>query len=204
LIDTIIFDLGGVLIHWDPMPLYIKAFDNDAEKAHWFLTKVCSYPWNLRQDAGRSFAEAIEEKIKEYPQYEAYINLYFEKWEDMLIGEVEGTLAILKSIKKKGLHRLLAITNWSAETFPIARRKFPFLDWFEGIVVSGEIKSRKPSPYIFQYAIETYQINPSRALFIDDTQENVDIAQSMGFQCIYFENATKLLKDLQNKMDLRF
>ncbi len=198
MITTILFDLGGVLIGWSPIIPYLKAFDGDREKAQWFLDNICTMDWNEEQDAGRTLAEATRVKIAEYPEYEDLIKLYYGEWETMLTGAIEGTVEIFRELKESKKYRIYAITNWSAETFPVAQARYDFLQWFEGISVSGELKMRKPFPEIYQYTLEKYNITPSEAVFIDDNLRNVEAARNLGIHAIHFQNPEQLRVSLSN------
>jgi len=184
MITTILFDLGKVLIGWNPIIPYLKAYDGDREKAQWFLDNICTMDWNEEQDAGRTLAEATRIKIAEYPEYEDLIKLYYDEWETMLTGTIEGSVEIFRKLKDSKKYRIYAITNWSAETFPVARARYDFLQWFEGISISGELKMRKPYPEIYQYTLEKYNIAPSEAVFIDDNLKNVEGARDLGIHVI--------------------
>ena len=154
--DTIIFDLGAVLIDWNPRYLYRKIFKTE-EEISWFLENICTSEWNDEQDAGRSFKEATEVLIAKHPEWEIPIRAWHERWQETIPGPIQGTVDILKTIKESKKYRLYALTNWSAETFPWALDNFDFLHWFEGIVVSGIEKKRKPHP---EFSIFRSQENP--------------------------------------------
>jgi len=192
MITTILFDLGGVLIGWNPIIPYLKAFDGDREKAQWFLDNICTMDWNEEQDAGRTLAEATRVKIAEYPEYEDLIRLYYDEWETMLTGAIKGTVEIFRQLKENTKYPIYAITNWSAETFPVAQARYDFLGWFEGVSVSGELKMRKPYPEIYQYTLEKYNISPSEAVFIDDNLKNVEAARNLGIHAIHFHSPEQL------------
>ena len=134
--DTIIFDLGGVLIDWNPRHLYRKIFNTEKEIT-WFLENVCTTEWNDQQDAGRSFEDATEELVLLFPEYEIAIRAWYGRWQETIGGPINGTVEILNQLKAANIHRLYALTNWSAQTFPWALDNFKFLATFEGIVVSG-------------------------------------------------------------------
>jgi 2-haloacid dehalogenase len=195
-IKTIIFDLGGVLIDWNPEYVYRKIFDNDEQKMRWFLTEICPYSWNENQDAGKSWPLAIEEKVAEYPQYKEWIEAYFYRWEEMLGGSIPETVEVLRALKEKGSYQLLALTNWSADTFPTALKIFDFLGWFDGIVVSGVEKTRKPFPEIYQILFDRYNVEPTKAVFIDDNKKNVEVGKELGLSCINLLNPTMLKDEL--------
>jgi len=195
-IDTIIFDFGGVLIDWNPMNVYLKAFEGDEKKARWFLDHICHHEWNTTLDGGKDWHQAIEEKVVEFPEYEKYIRLYLEKWEDMLIGPMNGTVEILKKLKDSGKYRILAITNWSDFTFTVTYEKYDFLKWFEGISVSGALKMLKPHKEIYLYTLEKHGIKAENSIFIDDNHANIEAANALGINGIIFKNAEGLKQSL--------
>ncbi len=195
-IETVIWDLGNVLIKWDPKNLYRKIFEEE-EKMNWFLNEVCTMDWNEAQDAGRTWKEGIQLLVAKHPDYTKEINAYWDRWEEMLGGPIEGSAHILRSMKKKGNHRLYALTNWSAETFPIALETFDFLQLFEGILVSGAENLKKPDPKIYQLLLDRYQINPETAVFIDDSLRNIKAARAIGINAIHFESAEQLSEELE-------
>ncbi len=193
-IEAIVFDLGGVLIDWNPRYLYRKIFSEEEEMEN-FLAGVCTSEWNAEQDAGRSFTQAIGAVAKTHPHYETQIEAYFTRWEEMLNGAIEGSVEILKSFSQKN-YPLYALTNWSAETFPIAQKNFDFLTLFQGIVVSGEIKMKKPDPCIFHYLIEKHSLIPEKTIFIDDSLPNVETSLVLGFKGIHFQSPEQLQREL--------
>ena len=196
-IDTIIFDLGGVLIDWNPRHLFRKIFEDEAEMEY-FLEEVCTGDWNEQQDAGRPFAEAIAEKVAEFPKYEPQIQAFFSRWQEMLGGQIDGTVAILDALKAAQTHRLLALTNWSDETWPVAWERYGFLKYFEDILVSGREKLKKPNLRIYQMLLERNELAPAQALFIDDSLRNVKAAREAGIRSIHFTNPTALKMTLQH------
>jgi len=194
-INTIIFDLGGVLIDWNPRHLYRTIFGDDHAAMEWFLANVCTQEWNLQQDAGRPWREAVAEAQACHPNHAVHIRAYWERWEETLGGAIEGTVALLDELRSKPV-RLLALTNWSAETFPIGRQRFPFLDWFEGIVVSGAEKQIKPDRAIYELLLQRYRVDPERAVFIDDSAANVEGARRAGLHAIHFRDPPALRREL--------
>ena len=194
-IQTIIFDLGGVLIDWNPRYLYRKIFDTEAQIES-FLAQICTGDWNEQQDAGRPLATATQLLVDQHPEQEAAIRAFYDRWIEMLGGPIDGTVEVFRKLKAQGTHRLYALTNWSAETFPHALERYDFLGWFEGILVSGQEMMKKPDPRIYQLILDRYNIEPSTALFIDDSQRNVDGALASGIQAIRFESPQKLQEDL--------
>ena len=191
---TVVFDLGGVLIDWDPRHLYRQLFD-DPDEMEAFLAEVTTAEWNAHQDAGRPWAEAIEILVAEHPERRELIEAFHRRWPEMLAGEIPGTVDVLTALRATGI-RLVALTNWSAETFPVARERFDFLAWFEGIVVSGEVGVNKPDPRIFEHLLERFGIEPAEALFIDDSPANIDTATALGFRAIRFTDAAALRREL--------
>ena len=194
-IKTIIFDLGGVLIDWNPKYVYRTIFDSE-EKVEWFVTNICSLAWNEEQDGGRLISDANETLIAKHPEYEKEILAYYDRWEEMLNGSNEDVVKILRSLRDNPKYRIYALTNWSAETFPKALEQFDFLKWFEGIIVSGREHLKKPDPAIYDLIVRRYQINVESAIFIDDNQRNVDASNKYGLPAIRFETAKKLQKKL--------
>lgn len=195
-IDTIIFDLGAVLIDWNPEFLYRKIFDDESEMRY-FLKNICTPEWNAQQDAGRKWADAVDLLLPQHPEYENEIRAYWQRWPEMLNGPISGTVEILQEIKKQNKYRLLALTNWSEETWPYAWEQYHFLQWFEGILVSGKEHMKKPDPRIYHLLIERYGIEPERSLFIDDSRANVESAQAVGIQAVHFTSPEQLLVQLQ-------
>ena len=198
MITTIIFDLGGVLIDWNPEYLYRKVFKDESEMKH-FLEKVCTPEWNEEQDAGRTLAEATDFLLKEYPEHEENIRLYYNRWQEMLAGAIEGTVKIFEKLKETKRFKIYALTNWSAETFPIALEKFEFLGWFDGVVVSGTEKKRKPFPEFYQILLDRYQVKAEETIFIDDNLRNVDAAKQVGLDAIHFRTPEQLNEELLNR-----
>ncbi|AKM33013.1 HAD family hydrolase [Pandoraea faecigallinarum] len=194
--DTVVFDLGNVLIRWDPRNLYRKLFGPDEAAMEQFLAEVCHTEWNEQQDRGRLWKDAVAEAIERHPAHEANIRAYFERWAEMIPGEIAGTVEILTQLRERNF-RLLALTNWSAETFHIAEERFPFLGWFEGIVVSGRERIIKPDPAIFRLLIERYALRPETTAFIDDSIRNVDAAAREGLAAIHFKDPDDLRRQLQ-------
>jgi 2-haloacid dehalogenase len=195
-IDTVVFDLGNVLIQWDPRHLYRKIFGADEAAMEYFLSEVCTMAWNEQQDRGRPWAEGIAEAIARHPAYAPQIRAFYERWEEMIPGALEDTVELLQQLRALNV-RLLALTNWSAQTYHFAEARFPFLSWFEGIVVSGRERLVKPEPAIYQLLIQRYQLRPETTAFIDDSLRNVAAAQSEGLQAIHFHGAGALRLQLQ-------
>lgn len=188
---VIIFDLGGVLIDWNPEYVF-KDLIPDAEKRRFFFDNICTHDWNIEQDAGRSLAEATALLLPQWPDWEPEIRAYYDRWESMLGGSIPETVELLRELRDRGEHRLLALTNWSAETFPVALRQFEFLHWFEGIVVSGTEKTRKPFEDMYRILLDRFSVAPGDAVFIDDSLKNVEGAEAVGIRGIHFKDAAQL------------
>ena len=191
---AVVFDLGGVLIDWDPRYLYRRLFD-DPDEMESFLAEVTTAEWNAHQDAGRPWAEAVELLVADHPERRELIEAFHQRWPEMLAGEIPGTVDVLAELRASGV-RLVALSNWSAETFPIARERFDFLAWFEGIVISGDVGVNKPDRRIFEHLIAQFCIEPAHAVFIDDSPANVAAASALGFVAIQFIDAIALRLDL--------
>lgn len=189
---TIIFDLGGVLIDWNPLYVFDDNYFESEEKRKYFFDHVCTSDWNEEQDAGRLLELATAERLALFPEWEKPIRDFYGRWEEMLKGDIPETVEVLRRLRDSGQYRLLALTNWSAETFPIALRRFEFLHWFEGILVSGEEKTRKPFPEIYELLLCRYQVDPATAVFIDDNLRNVKAAEACGISGIHFTSAQEL------------
>ena len=201
-INTVIFDFGGVLIDWNPAYVYLKEFRGDAKKMTHFLTTICSWEWNENQDAGYPLQQATEERVAMFPEHERLIRMYYGRWEEMLGFEITETVELLQKLKENGNYKLIGLTNWSHETFPVAIDRFEFLSWFDGIVVSGTEKMKKPDPEIYQLTLQRYDIDPNKAVFIDDKKENIEAAVNEGVKGIHFTNAVTLESELKQILTL--
>ena len=194
-INTIIFDLGNVLIDWNPKYVFDNLFD-DEERKKYFFENICTMEWNEAQDAGRSIKEATEELIAKYPDWKEYIEAYYNQWKEMLGGPIHDTVEIFKELKQSGKYKLYALTNWSAELFPYALEAYEFLHWFDGRVVSGEEKIRKPDPDFYHVLLTRFHVKPEEALFIDDNFRNILAAEKIGIRTIHFVSPQQLKEEL--------
>jgi 2-haloacid dehalogenase len=193
--NIVIFDLGGVLIEWDPRHLYRKLFGGDDAAMEEFLATVCTHEWNRWQDAGRSFAEGARLLKAQHPDKAALIDAYGERFAEMMPGPISGSVEILAELRQRGTP-LYALTNFSAETYPPLLTRFHFLKWFKGVVVSGEVGAIKPDPEIFRALLDTYAIDPYRAVFIDDVPANAAAATALGIYGIRFTTPDALRAEL--------
>jgi 2-haloacid dehalogenase len=195
-INSVLLDLGGVLIDWDPRYLYRPLFQGDEAAMQHFLTEICPPEWNRQMDAGKPFDDAIAERQRLFPEHAELIALWKTGWGQMLREPIHETVEVLEALRQRG-HRLYALTNWSAETFPVARERFAFLRWFEDIIVSGEVKLAKPDPRIFELTIERCGLTPASTLFVDDMRPNVEVARRLGLHALHFEHPRQLRADLE-------
>ena len=192
-INTFIFDFGGVLIDWNPRYMYRDEFEESAEMEH-FLEEVCTDDWNLQQDKGRSLEEGTRILQDEFPEHAVKIRLYYDQWEKMIKGDIPQNVAVLRELKEK--YKLYGLTNWSAETFPIVFKRYPFFTLFDGIVISGVEKMIKPDRKIFELMLERYHLKAENSLFIDDNRNNIQAAKEMGFATIHVQEKTDLKTEL--------
>lgn len=192
---TIVFDLGGVLIDWDPRHLYRRMFD-DTDRMERFLAEVATSDWNRAQDAGRPFAEGVALLAAAHPEAREWIEAYHLRWAEMLGDPIETAVAVLAELRAAGA-RLYVLSNWSAETFPLARARYPFLDWFDGILISGEVGLTKPDARVFRLLAERFGLEPHETVFIDDQAANVEAAERLGFMAIRFEGGEQLRRALE-------
>jgi 2-haloacid dehalogenase len=193
-VTTVVFDIGNVLIEWDPRHLYRHIFATSEEMER-FLATVCTSAWNLELDRGKSFEQGVAELVDRFPHHEEAIRAFDLRWDEMVPGLVEGTLALMERLEARGVP-LYAITNFSAEKFEIARRRFPFVDRFRGVVVSAHERSVKPGRRIFEILLERYALRAEDCLFIDDSAANVTGARAVGMTAHHFKDAAGLEKIL--------
>ena len=193
--SIVVFDLGGVLIDWDPRHLYRKLFAGDDAAMEYFLAAVCTHEWNRRQDAGRSFAEGAQLLKAEHPDKAELIDAYYSRFDEMMAGPIAGSVEILADLRDRGTP-LYGLTNWSAATYPAALKRFAFLRWFRGILVSGDIQLVKPDPRIFALLIERFAVEPQRTVYIDDVEANVAAARPFGIHPIHFTTPARLREEL--------
>ena len=194
--DTVIFDLGGVLIDWDPRHLYRSMFPDEAAMEH-FLSEICSPAWNLQQDAGRSWADATAQLRAQHPTHSSLIDAYHQRWPEMIAGDIPGTVAILHALHEAGVP-LFALTNWSHETFPVAEARFDFLGLFRGIVVSGAEKIIKPDPEIYHRLVMRFGLDARQCVYIDDNPRNAEAATRLGMHGIHFTSPDALASELRS------
>lgn len=192
--STVVFDLGGVLVDWDPRYLFRQLLPDDAA-VEAFLADVCSPEWNAAQDAGRSWAEAVREASERFPEHAELVAAYDERWWETIGGQIDGTVEVLDELRRRGVG-LYAITNWSAEKFDLTFPRFDWLAWFDGIVVSGYERIVKPDPRIFQLLVDRHGVDPRAAVYVDDVPANVEAARAIGMTGLVFTTPEQLRADL--------
>ncbi|TMJ38290.1 MAG: HAD family phosphatase [Alphaproteobacteria bacterium] len=194
---TVVFDIGNVLIAWDPRNLYRRFFKGREEDMEWFLSNVCTPAWNVEQDRGRSFADAVELLVKEHPpELHPMIRAFDTDWHETISGPIHGSVDILKALKRNNVP-VFAITNWNQDKFREARKRFDFLNSFDGIMVSGDERLLKPDREIFELFYARYGVKPETAVFIDDSLRNVEGARAAGMHALHFTSADTLARDLR-------
>jgi 2-haloacid dehalogenase len=195
-IKAIVFDFGGVLLDWDPRYLYRRYFPNNPQDMDQFLTEVNFYEWNAKQDQGRPFSEGIAELSNQFPQHAGLIQTYFDQWEESISGPIHGSIKILHQLKQKG-YPLYGLSNWSAETYPRALRKYSFFNVFDDVVLSGAVKLNKPDPAIFRLLLDKIEYRAPECVLIDDSKANIETAKELGFVTIHFKSSEQLQTELQ-------
>ena len=200
-INTIIFDLGNVLVSWSPLHVFDEKYFESQEKRDYFFQHICSMDWNEKQDEGRSIVVATQELIEQFPDWEQPIRDYYGRWTEMLHGPIYETVEIFRQLKESNKYKIYALTNWPTVLFDIALVRYNFLLWFDGRVVSGEEKTRKPFPEFYQRLLDRYNVDPSEALFIDDSLRNVKAAEEVGIKSLHFQSAAQT-KDALIKLNL--
>jgi 2-haloacid dehalogenase len=193
--SAVIFDLGGVLIDWDPRYLYRKRFAGDEAAMEHFLANVCTLDWNVHQDAGRSFAEGCELLCSAHPAQRAHIEAWLTGFDDMMSGAITGTVEILAELHARDMP-LYALSNWSAETFPYAQKRFEFLGWFRDIVISGALQLTKPDPRIYEHLLAKHGLTAEQTIFIDDSSRNVAAAAALSIHALQFSTPDALRREL--------
>jgi 2-haloacid dehalogenase len=194
-VNTVVFDLGGVLVDWNPRHLLREVIPGREAEVETLLADVLNHAWNLERDKGDSWVDAMARLKVEYPRWADIFDIYTERWPETLVGSLDDTVVILRELKARGTP-LYALSNWSAEMFPHAEAKYDWLELFDGIVVSGRVKMIKPDRDIFEYLMDTYGLRAADLFFIDDNDPNVLAARSYGIHAHRFEEAAALRAEL--------
>ena len=189
-----LFDLGGVFFDWDPNHFFKNVFDDEERK--YFLTEVCNDQWNFQQDAGRSIAEAESELIPKFPHYEKEIKMYYKYHRKMIRGIFEESIEVLRQLKNKN-YKCYVLSNWSAETFEGIPIDYPFMQLFDGLLISGEDKLIKPDQAIYELAKKRFNLDPEETVFIDDKLENIEAAQKMNFKTIHLTDPKNIEMEIK-------
>ncbi len=195
-IRAIVFDYGMVLLEWDPRRIFQRAFPAGPQAVEAFLEEIKFMEWHKQQDNGRSFAEAIAEHSAQFPQYAHILPVYDTSWSESVVGPIEGTVKILQRLKRAG-YPLYGLSNYPAEKFRLDRARFEFFDWFDDMVISGEVRLSKPDPAIFNLLLNKIGRSAQECIFIDDSTANVISARQLGFGAIQFRSPEQLEEDLQ-------
>ena len=188
---AVAFDIGGVLLDWNPRHLYRTLFDGDEDAMEHFLAAVCTQEWNAHNDRGRPLAEGVALLSAEHPGQAELIEAFAARWPETVAGPIDGSVQVLAELVENGTP-VYALSNWSAETFALARNRYEFLEWFDGMVISGYEGVIKPEPRIFEILCERWGLHPATTVFVDDTEVNVDAARGLGFQAIQFHDPPRL------------
>ena len=181
---TVVFDIGNVLLRWDPRNLYRKVFADEAQM-EWFLREVCTTEWNIEQDRGRTWDEAVAHLVERHPDWEAEIRAFHERWHETVVGVFDDNVAVLERLIRAGIP-IYAITNFSSDKFREAQGIYPFLKSFRGVVVSGDERLIKPDRAIFDLFFARYGLRPAECVFIDDSRHNIETAQALGMRTIHY------------------
>jgi 2-haloacid dehalogenase len=195
-IKAIVFDFGGVLVGWNPRNLYSRFFPGQPQAMEDFLAEISFMEWNAQQDKGRPLTEAVAQLSKQFPHRAQLISAYQEYWKESITGSIEGTVELLRALKKKG-HLLYGLSNWGAETFAMVRHEFEFFNLFDEIMISGDVKLIKPEPEIFEVFLQKIGKTAEQCLFIDDSEPNIITARKMGFDTVHFNSPEHLKNELQ-------
>lgn len=200
--DWIVFDLGAVLIDWNPRYVYRRVTKDEA-KIETFLREVATSEWNSQLDAGTPFAAAIAKRIEEFPEWREWLEMWRVDWPTMLNGPIDDAVSIFMELVEQRKHGkikgIFALSNWEANTIKIAKARFPFLQHFDGRLISGEERLIKPDPRFFQLLESRFGIVPERSFFIDDVMKNIETAKNLGFQTHHFVQAQALREDLERR-----
>lgn len=192
--SAVVFDIGGVLVDWNPRYLYRKLLP-DEESVEWFLTGVCTPEWNLEQDRGRPWGEAVAQLSARFPEHAELIVAYHRRWTETVAGAIDDTVDVLRELRGLGVS-LYALTNFSPDKFEWTRKQFGWFDWFGGIVVSGEERLVKPDPRIYQLLLDRYRLDAGDVVYVDDVAVNVDAARAVGMAAVRFTDPARLRADL--------
>lgn len=194
-IGAVIFDFGNVLVGWDPENLYRRLIPDAAERKA-FLRDICSPAWNLEQDRGRPWSQAIDLLVAEHPQHEPLIRAFYHQWDDMVTGPVAEGHDILERVLAAGIPAY-GLTNWSGETYDTRQHHLPFVKYMKYVAVSGHLRLVKPEPEIYHHLLEKIALPAHRCVFIDDNARNIAAADALGIKTVHFQNDGTALERLR-------
>ncbi len=195
---ALVFDFGGVIFNWNPYNLFDPYFNYDRQAVDAFMTEVEFRAWNHRLDMGEPFAAVVAEQCARFPQYAEILQAYDQRWLETFAGAIQPTVALITRLHTAG-QPLYALSNWSEEKYRLVRPQFEFLDWFEQVVISGELRMAKPDPLIFKAFEQRTGLSAGNCLFIDDHLPNLDAARALGWQTIQFTGADNLAEELRQR-----
>jgi 2-haloacid dehalogenase len=196
--QALVFDVGGVLLDWNPRHLYRKFFNGDQAGMEQFLKEIDFNNWNLQQDAGRPFSAAVALLTAEHPQWADLIQAYHSRWEETILGPIQGSLEILAELRQSG-YPVYALSNFSIEKFRLVRDQYDFFAWFDDILLSAQVRLVKPDPKIFKVFLEQIEREPDQCLLIDDSSPNIETAHKLGFDAILFQSSEQLRSELNQR-----
>ena len=194
-IDSVVVDIGGVLLDWDPRHLYRRLFDDHDEMAD-FLATVCTSDWHHAHDLGVDTLQSCKELAREHPRYADMIMAWADRGEEMIAGQIEGTVEVLADVRAAGLP-CFALSNMEPDKFELRRDRFAFMQWFDGCVISGIEGVAKPDQRIFEILLERHELDPRRTAFIDDSPRNIAAAKALGIEAVPFVSPAELRDDLR-------
>jgi 2-haloacid dehalogenase len=192
---TVVFDVGNVLLRWDPRNLYRRIFDDEMQ-IEWFLSTICTTEWNVEQDRGRDWDEAVALLVGQYPDHETSIRAFHDRWHETVSGVIEDNVALLQRLRQAGVPTY-CITNFSGPKFVEAQKRFPFLASFDGVVVSGDERVLKPDPAIYELLLSRYGLVAGDCIFIDDSAANVEGARKIGMHAVHYREPLDLGAELR-------
>jgi 2-haloacid dehalogenase len=193
--DAVVFDVGNVLLRWDPRNLYRKVFADETQM-EWFLSTVCTSQWNIEQDRGRDWEEAVALLVKDHPDHEIPIRAFHERWEETVSGVIDENVSLLGRLRQAGVPNF-CITNFSGPKFSLSQKRYPFLAGFDGVIVSGDERLLKPEPEIYNLLLCRYGLKAEDCIFIDDSKANVEGARAVGMHAIHYLEPMDLAAELR-------
>lgn len=192
---TVVFDVGNVLLRWDARLIY-RSLIPESERLDWFMQNICTGAWNLEQDRGRSWEEGVALLVEQHPEWEREIRAFDESWHDSVPHTIADSVAVLEELKGQG-EKVYAITNFSREKWAECLIRFPFLQSFDGVVVSAHERLLKPDPAIYEVLLARYGLKAGDCIFVDDSEKNVVGARKIGMRAVHFVEPIDLRAELR-------